>query len=64
MEYEWGNDGDTTSSKLVFSLEANEEAKSLSEAISNFVNVDGELIRNVKNEAYLCFFNMTKTSYE
>lgn len=49
------------SSKLVFSLEANEEARSLAESLSNFVSADGSLIRNVKNEAFLCFYNMTRT---
>ena len=54
------DDGDTVSSKMVFSLEANEEAELIARSKRNFITVDGTLMRNVKNEAYLTFFSMTK----
>lgn len=46
--------------KLCFSIEANAEAKEISESIRNFIGQDGSLIRNVGNEAYLTFYNMTR----
>jgi hypothetical protein len=52
-------DGDTTSSKMVYSLEANQEAEEISHSKRNFITTDGDLMRNVKNEAYLTFFSMT-----
>ena len=46
--------------KLCFSLEANAEAKEICESVRNFIGQDGSLIRNVGNEAYLTFYNMTR----
>ena len=53
-------DGDQVSVKLCFSIEANAEAKEISESVKNFIGQDGSLIRNVGNEAYLTFYNMTR----
>ena len=53
-------DGDTVRSKICFSIEANEEAKKISESIKNFVSPEGELIRTLAHESSLCFYNMTK----
>lgn len=53
-------DGDTTSQKLCFSIEANAEAKEISESVRNFVSPDGKLLRVLGNEAYLTFYNMTR----
>lgn len=54
------DDGDTVSMKLCFSIEANEEAKRISESVKNFIGQDGGLIRLVKNEAFLTYYNMTR----
>ena len=54
-------DGDTTRSKICFTLEANQEAKEIAESIRNFISPEGKLIRVVDNEAYLTFYNMTRT---
>lgn len=53
-------DGDTVSDKLCFSLEANKEAQEISESIRSFVSPDGNLMRMIKNEGYLSFYNMTR----
>ena len=53
-------DGDTVSVKLCFSIEANAEAKQISESVKNFIGQDGSLIRGVSKEAYLTFYNMTR----
>ena len=53
-------DGDTVSLKLCYTLEANQEAKEISESIRNFISQEGELIRDVGKEAFLTFYNMTR----
>jgi len=53
-------DGDTTSSKMVYSLEANQEAEEIAHSPKNFLSISGGLLRKIKNEAYLTFFNMTR----
>ncbi len=53
-------DGDTTSQKLCFSIEANAEAKEIAESVRNFVSPDGKLLRVLGKEAYLTFYNMTR----
>ena len=53
-------DGDTVSCKLCFSLEANKEAEEIAESIRSFVSPDGKLMRMIKNEGYLSFYNMTR----
>lgn len=47
---------------MCFTLEANEEAKRVSESVRNFIGQDGSLIRKVGNEAYLTFYNMTRNN--
>ena len=54
-------DGDQTSQKLCFSLEANAEAEKLAHSPTNFVTPDGKLLRVLGKEAYLTFFNLTRT---
>lgn len=54
------NDGDTVSCKLCFSLEANKEAQEIAESVRSFVSPDGKLMRMIKNEGYLSFYNMTR----
>lgn len=53
-------DGDTVSTKLCFSLEANKEAQEIAESVRSFVSPDGKLMRMIKNEGYLSFYNMTR----
>lgn len=53
-------DGDTTIEKLCFTLEANEEAEKLSQDIRSFVSPDGKMLKFIKNEGYLAFYNMTR----
>ena len=53
-------DGDTVSCKLCFSLEANKEAQEISESVRSFVSPDGKMLRFIKNEGYLSFYNMTR----
>ena len=53
-------DGDTTSQKICFSIEANAEAKEIAESVRNFVSPDGKLLRVLGKEAYLTFYNMTR----
>ena len=53
-------DGDTVSVKIVFSIEANQEAKEALENIKHYVSIQGRLVRVLGNEAYLSFYNMTR----
>ena len=53
-------DGDTISAKLCFTLEANKEAAELCRSVKHFLSTQGDMIRNVGNEAYLTFYNMTR----
>lgn len=53
-------DGDTTSTKLCFTLEANKEAEEILKSVRSYVGPDGALIRVLGNEAYLTFYNMTR----
>ena len=53
-------DGDTISSKLMFTQEANAEAEDIMKSLKHFITVKGKLIRVVENEAFLTFYNMTK----
>ena len=53
-------DGDQISIKMCFSIEANAEAERNTMKIKNFVSQDGELIKVMKNEAYLFYYNLTR----
>lgn len=53
-------DGDQCSIKLCYTLEANKEAHDLCHSMKHFLNTQGDMIRNVGNEAYLTFYNMTR----
>lgn len=52
-------DGDTVSFRMVFSEEANQEAHELVNSPKNYFNLKGDLVRIIKNEAFLTFYNMT-----
>lgn len=53
-------DGDTVSMKILFTMEANQEAKEMMEEIKHYVSVAGKLVRVLGNETYLSFYNMTR----
>ena len=53
-------DGDTVSAKILFSLEANQEADQAMKDIKHYVSIQGNLVRVLGNEAYLTFYNMTR----
>ena len=53
-------DGDTVSVKIVYSIEANQEAKKMLDDIKHYVSIQGRLVRVLGNEAYLSFYNMTR----
>ena len=41
-------------------MEANKEAEEISRSVRSFVSPDGKLMRMIKNEGYLSFYNMTR----
>jgi hypothetical protein len=41
-------------------MEANQEAAEALNSIRHYVTIQGNLIRTLKNEAYLTFYNMTR----
>ena len=45
---------------MLYSIEANEEAAQSLESIRHYITIQGNLIRVLKNEAYLTFYNMTR----
>lgn len=53
-------DGDTISEKVVFTQEANQEARDIMNSKTHFITINGDLIRKIENEAYLTFFAMTR----
>lgn len=53
-------DGDTISIKIVFSVEANEEAAKHLTELKHYVSIKGDLVRVIGNESYLTFYNMTR----
>lgn len=53
-------DGDQITIKMVYSLEANQEAEEILNDIKHYMSIQGSIIRDVGNEAYLTFYNMTK----
>jgi hypothetical protein len=53
-------DGDMCSIRILFSQEANAEAESIINDVKHFVSIQGELVRNIGNEAFLTFYGMTK----
>lgn len=53
-------DGDTISAKILFSIEANDEADEQLNAIKNYVTIQGKLVKTVGNESILTFYNMTR----
>lgn len=53
-------DGDTISVKMVYSVEANQEAEEIMNSMKHFISIQGDIVRVVKNEGYLTFYNMTK----
>ena len=53
-------DGDMVSERMVFSLEANEEAEETLKNIKHYLTINGDLARVIGNEAYLTFYNMIR----
>jgi len=53
-------DGDQISIKMCFSIEANAEAEKNTMQIKNFVSQDGQLIKLMKNESFLFYYNLTR----
>lgn len=53
-------DGDTISGRVPFTVEANEESEGIINSVKQYLNAQGALVRNVKNESNLCWYNMTK----
>lgn len=53
-------DGDTVSIKILFSVEANEEAAKQMTELKHYVSIKGDLVRVIGNESYLTFYNMTR----
>ena len=46
--------------KMVYSLEANQEAEDIINNLKHYISIQGNLVRIVKNEAFLCMYAMTK----
>lgn len=53
-------DGDTVSMKMLFSIEANDEAEQQLNDIKHYLSIKGKLVRVLSNETYLSFYNMTR----
>lgn len=53
-------DGDTVTCKIVFSIQANQEAERLIMSMKQYIRIDGSNVRSIGNEPYLTFYNMTK----
>lgn len=53
-------DGDQTSVKGVFTIEANEELNAYRNSKANFITMGGNNIRKSSNEAVNAIYNMTK----
>lgn len=52
-------DGDQTSEKMSFTIEANQEAAEIMGDVKQYLGLDGGLIRKLGNEAALTFYAMT-----
>lgn len=53
-------DGDTISGRVPFTVEANEESEGIINSVKQYLNAQGSLVRNVKNESNLMLYNLTK----
>ena len=53
-------DGDTVSMRVPFLVESNEESVGIINSLKQYLNAQGNLVRNVKNESYLMLYNLTK----
>lgn len=58
--YHGDYDGDTVSSKMVYSEEANVEAENFLFSMTNYMTIAGSMIRSLGNESILCMYTMTK----
>lgn len=45
---------------MVYSIEANQEAEEIINSLKHYLSIQGGIVRIVKNEAYLTYYNMTK----
>lgn len=48
------------SAKILFTIEANDEAAKQLSDIKHYMSIQGKLVRVLGNEAYLSFYNMTR----
>lgn len=53
-------DGDTISARIPFTVEANQESEEIINSIKQYLNAQGNMVRNVKNESNLMLYNLTK----
>ena len=53
-------DGDTVSARVPFTVEANEESEAIINSVRQYLNAQGKIVRNVKNESNLMLYNLTK----
>ena len=53
-------DGDMVSIRGVFGEKANKEAEEIIHSVKHYVNIAGDLMRVIGNEAFLTYYNMTK----
>lgn len=55
-------DGDMVTVKMVYTIEANQEAEEILNSVKHYISIQGNLTQVLTNESYLTFFNMTKIS--
>ena len=53
-------DGDTVSMRVPFLEESNAESEEIMRSPKQYLNSQGNLVRNTKNESYLMLYNLTK----
>ena len=53
-------DGDMVSIRGLFGEKSNAEAEEILHSVKHYVNIAGDLMRVVGNEAFLTYYNMTK----
>ncbi len=53
-------DGDTVSSKMLYSIEANQEVNKILYAPTHFLDTEGNLVAKMTNEGTLTLYNMTR----
>ncbi len=46
--------------KMVYSIEANQEAEEIINNLKHYISIQWNIVRTVSNEAFLCFYTMSK----